>query len=86
MAVNSHIIIIMFTKVHNPSENEVALQYLGETYTIGAGKTAEFPEDVAKHWIYIYGFMTTVAADVESIKTEAEQVVEKITKKVAKKK
>lgn len=73
-----------FTKVHNPAETEVALQFMGSTYTIGAGKIAEFPEDVAKHWITIYGFMSIVESKDEP---KEEIVEEKITKpKVAKKK
>jgi hypothetical protein len=74
-----------FTKVHNPTDTEVALQFLGTTYTIGAGKTAEFPEDVAKQWVTIYGFMH-VAGPAEEV-VEEKVVEEKITKpKVAKKK
>lgn len=75
-----------FTKVHNPAENEVALQFMGDTYTIGAGKTAEFPEDVAKHWIYIYGFMSIVESKEEPkvVEEVKEEVV--IKPKVAKKK
>lgn len=74
-----------FTKVFNPSESEVALQFLGETYTIGAGKKAEFPVDVAKQWITIYGFMSLDESTEE--KEEVVEVKKEITKpKVAKKK
>lgn len=76
-----------FTKVHNPTDTEVALQFLGSTYTIGAGETAEFPFDVAKHWITIYGFMSIVESKDEPKVVVEEAKEEKITKpKVAKKK
>lgn len=75
-----------FTKVHNPTDSEVALQFLGTTYTIGGGETADFPEDVATQWVTIYGFMTIVGPAEEVVEKE-EVVEEKITKpKVAKKK
>lgn len=90
MAISHNInynFIMIFTKVYNPTENEVALQFLGSTYTIGGGKTAEFPEDVAKQWIYIYGFMSIVESKDEPKVVVEEAMDDKITKpKVAKKK
>ncbi len=75
-----------FTKVHNPSDTEVALQFLGQTYTIGAGKTSEFPEDVARHWLTIYGFMTIDGSVAEPKEEKAEKVETIIKTKVVKKK
>lgn len=90
MAISHNInynFIMNFTKVHNPTDTEVALQFLGSTYTIGGGKTVEFPEDVAKQWIYIYGFMSIVESKDEPKAVVEEAMNDKITKpKVAKKK
>lgn len=45
------------TKVFNPTDKEVSLNYRGENFTIPAKTAEEFPKDVATHWVEIYGFM-----------------------------
>lgn len=65
-----------FTKVKNPIDKEVALLFKGHTYTIGAGKTESFPEDVAKHFVTIYGFMTLEGSSVEDTAPVVEEVPE----------
>jgi hypothetical protein len=46
-----------YIKVKNPIDKELTLQFKGEVHTIGAKTSKEFPEAVAKQWIFIYGFM-----------------------------
>lgn len=71
-----------FTKVHNPTDSEVALQFRGETYSIGAGKTSEFPVEVANQWVTIYGFMTLVGESTEpKVESEESIIKPKVTKK-----
>jgi len=48
-------------KVKNPTDKVVNLNYLGEDYTIKANSSEDFPEDVAKHWVRMYEFMTLEA-------------------------
>jgi len=52
-----------YIKVSNPEPKEIILNYKSQDYTIGANETKSFPEDVAKWWVYIYGFMTLSAMD-----------------------
>lgn len=49
--------------VKNPLDSEVTLNYKGEVFHIEAGKTKDFPEDIAKHWVTIYQFMTIEAKE-----------------------
>lgn len=67
-----------FTKITNPLDKELTLQFKGEHYTIGAGETKSFPADVVAQWVFIYGFMKEAKETVKEVK-EAKET--KVTKK-----
>lgn len=79
-----------FIKVKNPTEQEVALLFRGQTYVIGAKATESFPMDVAKQWITIYQFMDFVGhadeATPEKVETPVEEAKEVTKTKTVKKK
>ena len=68
-------------RVKNPIEKEVTLNYKGELFTIKANSTQDFPTDIAKHWIYIYGFMSIEADEKPVVKEEPKEVIKKVAKK-----
>jgi hypothetical protein len=65
-----------FTKVKNPTDIEVALQFRGEKYVLGPNETKSFPIAVAKQWIIIYQFMTFEGDDAVGIATPVVEVTE----------
>jgi hypothetical protein len=38
------------TTLYNPTENNLSIQYKGIIYTLPAGKSVEFPDEVASYW------------------------------------
>lgn len=60
-----------YVNIYNPEDKEVSLNFQGTVHTIGAKETKAYPEDLANHWIYIYGFMQ-VAKELPKKKEEAE--------------
>lgn len=79
-----------FTKVTNPIEEEITVNYRGENYVIGPKETKQFDTELAQHWVRIYDFMELKEVDDkevidEKIK-EAKEEKPKAAKKVAKKK
>lgn len=64
-----------YIKVTNPIDKELTLQFVGESYTIGAKESRSFPEDVAKHWSFIYAFVT-LSADTPVVEKKVEAVKE----------
>lgn len=51
-------------KIKNPLDNEISLKYNGDIYILGAKETQEFPEDVVRQWMTIYGFVSVASDDV----------------------
>lgn len=77
-----------YINIKNTESVPLSLQFAGEMYHIGAGETKSFPENVAKQWLFIYGFMKEAAAkEVEKIVEKVGEVeeVEEPKKKVTKK-
>ena len=83
-------------KIKNPIDKDLNLRYLGEDYTLEAGVSKEFPEDVVAQWIRIYGFLSissatnkevdTVVDEVKKAEEEEKKTAKKTAKKAAKKK
>ena len=71
-----------YKKIHNPIDKELSLQFQGEQYFIGAKTTKEFPNDLANHWIEIYGFMSVdnTKAEVKEVKSEVKEVTKEEVK------
>lgn len=67
--------------IKNPENKEIVLNFQGDIYTIGAKETKEFPSDVAKQWIEIYGFMTIAEKEVKEVKEEKKEKKEDPKKK-----
>lgn len=67
-------------RIKNPTEKEVTLNYKGEPYTIDANSTKAFPEEVARHWVSVFQFMT-IEADEPTPKKEEKVEVKKEAKK-----
>jgi hypothetical protein len=70
-----------YLKVLNPIDREVKTGFKGEYYTIGAGKTESFPEDLAKRFVEVYGFLELSEEKEVTIK-EVKEEVEKVEKEV----
>jgi len=80
---------LSYTKVKNPTDKDIKLNYKGENHFIGPRETKSFLEPVAKQWVTIYGFLQLegkgeVEEEVDEIKEVEEEKV--VTKKVTKKK
>lgn len=69
-----------YINIKNTESVPLSLQFAGEMYHIGAGETKSFPENVAKQWLFIYGFMQEAAAK------EVEKVIERVEEEAPKKK
>lgn len=71
------------TKVKNPVDKEITLNYQGTIYNIGPKESKEFPEAVAQHWVTIYEFMSLTKGkeEVDEVKEVEEVVKKKVTKK-----
>lgn len=78
-------------KIKNPLDEDLKLHFKGESYTLEAGVTKQFPADVATQWVVIYDFLTlTSATDKEKdemveLADEAKKAAKKTAKKAAKK-
>lgn len=68
-------------RINNPSDKEVTLNYKGEPYTIGANSTKYFPEEVARHWVNVFQFMSINEDEIISKKEVEESKEVKETKK-----
>lgn len=64
-----------YIKIHNPIDKELSLQFKGEQYFIGAKTSKEFPNDLANHWLEIYGFMSE-----DKTKAEVKEVIKEEVK------
>lgn len=82
-----------YLKVNNPENVDVQTGYKGDYYTILAGETKSFPEDLAQRFVEVYPFLKFAgeeARDIPEVKVqlkeegEATKEVEK-PKKVVKK-
>lgn len=80
-----------YIKVKNPVDKELTLQFKGEVHSIGANTSKEFPEAVAKQWIFIYGFMfednskPEIKKETEVEKNKGIPAVDKVEVKAKKK-
>lgn len=70
--------------VKNPTKEEISIQVLGTTYTVGAGEEISVPESVAKYWqesihnfIIVSPEKAVVVPKVELKKVDPEVVEEK---------
>jgi len=57
-------------KIKNPEDKEITLNFKGEIHTIGAKSSQDFPEELAKHWLSIYQFMSIDEAKEEKVVKE----------------
>jgi len=68
-------------KVKNTIDKDLTLQYAGDTYTIEAKESKDFPEDVAEKWFEIYGFLKEDTSTSKETKKAKEELEEKTDNK-----
>lgn len=68
-------------KVKNTIDKDLTLQYAGENYTIDAKESKDFPEDVARKWFEIYGFLKEDTSTSKETKEAKETLEKKVDKK-----
>ena len=71
--------------IKNPLDKDISLLFKGETYTLEAGKSGDFSDEVAAQWVNIYGFLSEDEAPSKE-EDKPKKAVKKTAKKVADKK
>lgn len=78
MVANSAIliaIIMNYKKVTNPTDIDLTLSYLGDTFFLSAKGSDKFEESVATHWEFIYGFLEVGDTDKPKEEKELTEVI-----------
>ena len=72
-------------KVTNTIDDDLTLQFKGETYTLPAGVSEKFPTEVAAQWFTIYGFLSIEGNSDKKVDEVVEEIVEEKEEKPKKK-